>query len=418
MKLLLLTLGIFCFVFLHHGLASDATDTTINITGQAAGPTPFISQLTLKASATANIKAIKFEIAPKVGSVTRPLTATYSRDYLIGRGYLQEATNTIYLPVYGLYDGFKNSVGLTYEFLDGSSSEAATSITTPAFSDPCGYKSVTKLLPRTQDRSLSYDYFMVKGDCSIYSPTIMDTDGAIRWVGSAGVADISATLYDNAAYQAVGHSLLRIDLDGTVTFLHNYSDVGVNYIHHNIDRGKYGLILDVDTTTYTECTNLEVDSAGNILKRWNMADIISAAMIAGGDDPDDFIHQAPFDWFHNNGVAYNRADDSLVISSRQDFVICIDYETSAIKWILGDPTKKWHEFPSLVKYALALAPGSLPPAGQHAPPITYNQQVMVFDNGYGSLIFQPPGVTRSYSAPRKYRIDLDKRSRPKFGTTT
>ena len=96
---------------------------------------------------------------------------------------------------------------------------------------------------------------------------------------------------------------------------------------------------------YYESVNIEVDASGRVLKTWNLADIISAAMRAGGDDPSQFVYQTPNDWFHNNSVAYNRADDSLIISSRENFLICIDYETSAIKWILGDPTKKWHQFP-------------------------------------------------------------------------
>ena len=46
------------------------------------------------------------------------------------------------------------------------------------------------------------------------------------------------------------------------------------------------------------------------MKQWNMANIISAAMIAGGDDPSQFVYPTPTDWFHLNGVTYNRADDS------------------------------------------------------------------------------------------------------------
>ena len=142
-----------------------------------------------------------------------------------------------------------------------------------------------------------------------------------------------------------------------------------------------------------ESTILEVNSAdGTVLKTFNMANIISAAMIAGGDDPSQFVYPSPTDWFHNNGAAYNRADDSLIVSSRENFVICLDYETQAIKWILGDPTKKWYQFSSLRRYALTLAPGSLPPIGQHAPSITFDQDVMVFDNGLPSW-FQHP--TRS-----------------------
>ena len=42
------------------------------------------------------------------------------------------------LPVYGLYDGYNNPVTLTYRFVDGSSKQANTTITTAAFDDPCG----------------------------------------------------------------------------------------------------------------------------------------------------------------------------------------------------------------------------------------------------------------------------------------
>src|SRR5207249_3847820 len=130
----------------------------------------------------------------------------------------------------------------------------------------------------------------------------------------------------NAVYFGHGHHLSRIDLDGTVTLLGDYSSLGVINFHHNIDRGKVGIILDMDTTTYFESTLMEVNASGTILKTWNMANIISAAMIAGGDDPSHFVFPTPTDWFHLNGATYNRADDSLIVSSRENFLICLDYE--------------------------------------------------------------------------------------------
>ena len=226
-------------------------------------------------------------------------------------------------------------------------------------------------------------------------------------MGPGNYYQIVSTFFDNAFYQANGSALVRFELDGTVTPLHDYSDIGVAWLHHNIDRGKYGLILDTDTDTQFESVNVEIDALGNVLKIWNMADIISAAMIAGGDDPTQFVHPSPIDWFHNNGVAYNRADDSLIVSSREDFLICLDYDTGAIKWILGDSTKKWHQFPSLRQYALTLTSGSLPPIGQHAISVTFDQNILVFDNGQNSIFQVPPGEQRSYSSPRKYMLDLN-----------
>ncbi len=403
----LIVIGSVFMVFSHLAGATQADDTTIRITGHTAGPTPFISKVTLQVSDTTVLKSIQFAIDPKPGSVTRPVSGTYANSYLVDRGFENAQTDEIMLPVYGLYAGRANIVRLTYRFLDGSSRQGVTSIATTTFSDPCGYDDPMILQRRTNATDLSYDYFMVKGSCNNFEPAIIDTDGALRWVGTGGFSIGSAIFFDNAVYLGHGHQLSRIDLDGTVTLLGDYSSLGVRNFHHNIDPGKVGIIADVDTTTYYNSVNIEVDpSSGNVLKTWNLADIISAAMRAGGDDPSRFVYPTPTDWFHNNGVTYNRADDSLIVSSRENFLICLDYETGAIKWILGDSTKKWYQFPSLRKFALTLAPGSHPPIGQHAPSITYDQDLLIFDNGESSVFNVPRGDKPGYASPRKLSLDL------------
>lgn len=386
--------------------ATQADDTSIIIVENTAGPTPFISQINLLADNPDVIKSIQFSITPKDGSVTRPVSGTYTKAYLTERGYLNADTGEIFLPVWGLYSNFSNTVTLTYVFTDGTFKNDTTTITTDVFDEPCGYSDPTVLQARTDTTSLSYDYILVKDACSEFSPAIIDTDGALRWVGDAGVTAYSATFFDNAIYLAGQGALLRLDLDGTITTLAGIADYNVTFIHHNVDYGKVGLILDVDTATQFESVNIEVDASGHLIKTWNLAEIISDAMIAGGDDPSQFVYPSPTDWFHNNAVAYNRSDDSLIVSSRENFLICIDYETGAIKWILGDTTKKWYQFPSLAKYALTLAPGSMPPIGQHAPGVTYDQGITIFDNGQNSGFQDPPGILRSYASPRKYQIDL------------
>ena len=388
--------------------SNQAGDTTIRINGYTAGATPFISNLNLIASNTAVVKEIQFKITPRPGSVTRPLSGTYSNDYLVDRGFENPQTGEIILPVYGLYDGYANVVGLTYRFLDGSSTRANITIRTATFNDPCGYDHPTYLQHRT--RALSYDYILVKGGCSDFSPAIVDTDGALRWVGTAGFSSNAAGFFDNAVYLAHGTKLYRIDLDGAFTEVGDYSGIGITFFHHNIDTGKVGIILDANTTTHYNSVNIEVDASGRVLKTWNLVDIISSAMRAGGDDPSQFVYQTPNDWFHNNSVAYNRADNSIIISSRENFLICIDYETSAIKWILGDPTKKWYRFQSLRRFALTLAPGSLPPIGQHSVSVTFDQNILVFDNGQNSTFQEPAGTERTYSTPRKYKLDLNART--------
>src|SRR5947207_15952840 len=134
MKTSCIIIGTVFMVFAQLAGANQADDTTITITGHAAGATPFISNLTLDVSDTTVLKSIQFAIDAKPGSVTRHLSGTYANDYLLSRGFEQPPpATTVTLPVYGLYAGYANIVRLTYRFMDGSSKQAVTSITTAAF---------------------------------------------------------------------------------------------------------------------------------------------------------------------------------------------------------------------------------------------------------------------------------------------
>ena len=168
----LIAVGAVFMILTQHTGATQADDTTITITGHTAGAKPFISKLTLEVSNTTVLKSIQFAIDSKPGLVTRPLSGTYSNNFLASRAYVHPPE--IILPVYGLYAGYQNIVRLTYRFLDGSSKQAVTSITTSTFDDQgCGYNSPTKLQPRTNSTQLSYDYFFDRSACGDYSPIIL-----------------------------------------------------------------------------------------------------------------------------------------------------------------------------------------------------------------------------------------------------
>ena len=370
------------------------------------GPTPFIRFVHTSVSDVAGFKFAQFQIWPKTGSATRPIKVRYARSYLEARGYFDPNSGKVTIPVFGLYAGRPNRVMITLDFGDRfhRHQRFGINITTPPY-DGGTYSNPTVVQPRLTGTTLSYDFILLKNYADPNTPIIIDSDAEIRWVGTAGVGTTACMLFDNAFYVASGTSLLRTEFDGVTAVVADYSGIGVTDFHHNIDPGREGMILDVDTVDQTESVNLEVDAAGNVLRTWNLAEIISAAMIAGGDRPRQFVYPAPTDWFHNNASAYRSSDNSLIVSSRENFVIAIDYDSGIIKWILGDPTKHWYQFPSLRQFSLTLAPGTLPPIGQHAVSMP-GDQLLLFDDGTGSNFQQPPGETRTYSAPRKYQIDL------------
>jgi hypothetical protein len=87
------------------------------------------------------------------------------------------------------------------------------------------------------------------------------------------------------------------------------------------------------------------------------------------------------------------------------FLICLDYETALSNGSWGSDEKV---VPISVseEIALTLRAGSLPPIGQHAPSIAFDQDLLLFDNGQESQFQNPRGAQRYYASPRKYRLDL------------
>ena len=384
---------------------------TVAVTGTSLGTTPFVQRVS--ASYTGGpIKSVTYTVVPKAGSQTRPIKFTYSAAALSARGLLGPGTVTV--PVAFLYAGRANTVTLDYRFADNTIASTSTNINAGSYSDPCGKFGAASIQNnRTRIADIGFDYFVLNNYCSSDAPAIVDTDGEPRWVTHTGVAGQPGLLYKNGIYTTDGgNGVNRTEFDGSTRRIGNYGSIGVTYTgHHNFDPGRDGIILDVNTTSQTESVNIEIDwKTGAVLNRWDLADIISAAMIAGGDDPSGFVKSGGTDWFHNNANTYNPADNTMIISGRETFVIAVDYDTppdgvKKIHWILGDETKLWGQYPSLRRYSLRLAPGTLPPIGQHAPSIDHLGNLLLFDDGQGSFNQSPAGITRNYSATRSYKID-------------
>lgn len=372
------------------------------------GATTFINFVTVNGAAVPKIKSISFSIAPKEGSVTKPISATYSRAYLKSHSYIDANAGTITVPVYGLYADRTNSVTLAYAGRNVHGS-LTTTITTAAWDNPLAglYQSKEDVVARDPSIPLDYSFFMLKAWSGAGHPVIMDTDGEVRWAGTAGNGNQGSIFMNNAFYVGDGSLLRRIELDGTSTIVADYGPLGYSDFHHNIDPGKTGMLIELNHYARVESDIIEADTNGTIVNSWNFTDIISSAMRAGGDDPSGFVRTGD-DWFHNNAAAYWPSQNVIVASSRENFVIAVGYDDKQIKWILGDTSKAWYAYPSLRQYALRLTGSSVAPVGQHAVSITPNGQLMLFDNGTPSFSQSPAGNGRDHAVPRRYKIDPQK----------
>ena len=359
----------------------------------------------------AALSAIRYTIGSKTGATSRPVDVTYEMDALARRGYLEGASGMVTLPVFGLYSNYTNGLVIELRFNDGSSRVLPLSIATAPYADANGiYDHPTVLKRRPVGSVLGFDYFAIKALQG--TPIVVDTDGEIRWAG-IGIDNSAASTFDGNAF-VIGAPdstrISRLELDGSIRVASLTSTNYTNF-HHNIDPGKVGLLAEVDSVTggtaNLEAVIAEVTSAGALLHEWDFSSLLSTYMRSKGDDPAAFVRLG-IDWFHMNAAVYDPRDDSLIVSSRENFVIKVDYRTGDIVWILGDPTKYWYTFPSLRAKALNLQPGGLYPIGQHAVSMTSDGLLLLFNDGFGSVnqpAGAPTGETRTYSTASAYAID-------------
>jgi hypothetical protein len=387
-------------------LAKSSNVVPVTVT---PGVSPFIGFVDLQGAELGRISSVRFTIASKPGAASRPVSASFSTPYLARAGYASPADGRYRLPVFGLYAGYANQVVLDIRFDDGSVKSIGILVQAPALADPASvYANPNVLVRRAQGDPLGFDYVYLKSGTA---PVVIDTDGELRWTVPVNQNTFSS-FFDGAGFvigSPTSMNLRRIGLDGAIR---DYALAApFKNFHHNFDEGKVGTLGEVDEiagpVVNLENILVEFDADGQVLKQWNVGDILSGFMASLGDDPTLFVRPGK-DWLHMNAAAYDPRDDSIVISGREDFVIKIDYQTGAPLWILGDPTKYWYTFPSLRSLSLSLAGGGLYPIGQHGISIRSDGTLLLFNNGIGSLqqpAGAPAGETRTYSAVSGYAID-------------
>jgi arylsulfate sulfotransferase len=395
---------------------SLAGSSDVIVASSEPGPTPFISFVTLQGSNVANVARIEYTISPKPGAVSKPVDVMYPIRALAISQYL--TPGTVRLPVFGLYAGFQNQVSVELFFTDASTQTLTVTIATAPYVDPAGvYDHLTINRARAPGTVLGFDFFAMKS--ALGAPVIADTDGEIRWT-APGIANSFATAFSDGHFligDLASPTTYVLGLDGILRKALLQTSQLTNFTH-NIDAGKFGLLGEFDATLPPPpggsvpirnigATVAEISPRASIIRQWDLAAIISAYMHSQGDDPSLFVRLGT-DWFHINSTTYDANDDTVIVSSRENFVIKLDYTTGDIIWIFGDPKKYWYSFPSLRAKALTLPAGDLYPIGQHGLSITSDGLLMLFNDGEPSLnqpAGAPAGDSIAYSAVSAYAID-------------
>lgn len=388
-----------------------AQASAVTFVAQQPGATPFVSTLTLGVDRYEELASAGFTIAARPGTWSRPVSVSYEKSWLDRNGAFSTAGNRLSLAIFGLYAGYLNNVTVILRFRDGSSQSQTIGLSTPAYSGPAAvYQAPAVKVPRGPGSAPGFDFIFIKN--RVATPAVVDTDGNLRWVGNTLPESLSSLFAGDSFYvgSATSPTLTRVRLDGTTVAMPLVATQYSNF-HHDFTVGKAGLLAEFDTAINNFPNGgtilAEISPEGVVLKEWDLAAIFRNYMLAHGDNPFNFV-RAGTDWFHMNSAIYDARDDTLLVSSRENFVAKIGYENGEIRWLFGDPGKHWYvDYPSLRALALKLVGGKAP-VGQHSLSITANGELLMFNNGLGSLN-QPPGtsagITRQYSTPSRYAID-------------
>jgi len=380
------------------------------------GVTPFISFAKFGGGALARAASVEYTIAKADGAHAKPVHVRYSMAWLAAHGRVGN-DGTLTLPVFGLYANLANAVDVTFTFEDSTTQKLPIQIVTAPYSDPRGIYDQPEILKvRDPDIALGFSYIYIKS--SYGTPMIVDTDARIRWVGTGIDNSFSSAFVDNG-FTIGSHDVAgvqRLELDGTWSSA-QLAGPTIEHFQHNIAPGREARLGGVDTmidgVENIQSTVIEFKDTGEVLRTWDFVQILGDYMRAHGDDADAFVRPGS-NWLHINSQIYDPSDNTLIVSSREEFVIKLGYDSREIVWILGDPTKYWYTFPSLRAKRLALSPkNAYVPIGQHSINITAAGDLLLFNNGMRTSPLAVPrgaplGQKRDWSAVNVYRINAAK----------
>lgn len=328
------------------------------------------------------------------------------------------------LPVLGLYADTENEVTVTLTDEAGNSVEKTVAIKTGTLPDSIAKIDVKEADTSKMDLGDSELTFVVPSTKRAYA---FDANGDVRWYSTRYNSHIFKELSNGNLLYLTKESndahtynvLLETDYVGKIYKRYDFSsssaanDTGksegeMTVIHHDgIELPSGNLLLTVnDGSNYIEDTMIELNrETGEIEKTIDLKNVLPETFYEDYDSTSR--EDGKIDWFHQNSVEYDEADNSIIISGRhQDTIMKIDYDTSEIKWIMG-VSDGWPQ--SYQKYFLA---GDVKASGgQHAAIVLPDQDdnadttdILYYDNNI-SVTRGDEATSEKFSEACQVRID-------------
>jgi arylsulfate sulfotransferase len=277
------------------------------------------------------------------------------------------------LPILGLYPGSVNTVDI--RLYQGGSKTLAVE-TPPA-------EGAAELVRLKTCLTCPDDSLVVLAPAGFGRLTGFDRAGDIRWFISAGLQMGVKRLMNGRLlvgterlvrppYYSTG--LYEMDLTGKI-----FAEFRIpgGYHHDQAEMPNGDLLVlsnDFSGNTVEDVYVLINRATGEIEKIWDFKTFLTPGEGSSGLASEE-------DWFHCNAVCYDENTHSLTFSGRHlDALVNIDFDTGALRWILGDP-ESWPENKKKYFFTPDAAGGFEWQYAQHACLVTPGGDIMCFDNG-------------------------------------
>jgi arylsulfate sulfotransferase len=318
------------------------------------------------------------------------------------------------IPVLGLYADVENTVILEAENEDGETAGTTEiSMQTEGLPDDFLTTELEKADPVKMEDGFT---FIIPSTRYVFG---VDHHADVRWYASLWNSHLFKRLENgNILFlareegQDQYNEILEMDMLGKV--YHSYIvDIGeydrTNVVHHDVIEFPNGNLLatthDTDSD-YVEDEMTEIDrETGETLRNFNFRDIFPASFY----EEYDSVNADRGDWFHQNTVAYDETDQTLLVTSRhQDLNMKMSYPDGEIKWLLA-AHKGWPE--EYEQYLLEPVNDVKFPGAPHAiMPMPdqdgndHTNDYLLFDNNM-SITRADEDVSGEYSRAVQFRIN-------------
>ena len=300
------------------------------------------------------------------------------------------------IEVLGLYPDFENTVDFSFLSPLGTKRKTVTyNITTDPLPKGLPDFEVTTQYNTTEQNVVFLVNFQPTG-----IPFMVDRFGKIRWYSTGFSEGLKFALQrfknGNMGFGKGGNgqgSVFEYSITGELIKEYSFYPEFENAHHDVYEMGNGNFLIPVNKVGEPTIEDyiIELDrNSGIITNIWDLNQILPKR--------DTLINNAT-DWVHVNAVIHDELDNSIIISGQRQGLFKVTWE-NRLKWIFAPPFD-WDGFE---EYLLtSLDPNMEWVWGQHAPLITPEGNLFLFDNGFGRGF----GTSEKFSRALEVYIDED-----------